>query len=151
MDDETLNGAYEQLLHQKGISAPRDYIATVAALVRERAVFVSDMFDNSWFFFKAPDKYDEVVTKKFWGAEVTPHLEVIARLLESHPGLDADALKEHVVNYIKAENLKMGQVMNCIRLALVGESKGPDLFEIIITIGIEESISRIRKAIKVLG
>jgi glutamyl-tRNA synthetase len=151
IDDETLNGAFEQLLNQKGITAPRDYIATVAALVRERAVFVSDMFDNSWFFFKAPDNYDVAVVKKFWGAEVTPHLEFIAGLLETHPGLTAEALKEHVAAYIKTENLKMGQVMNCIRLALVGESKGPDLFEIITTIGVTEAASRIRKAIRVLG
>lgn len=150
MDDQTLAGAFGRELYERGITAPEDFIAQVSAMVRERAVFITDLYDNAWFFFIAPESYDEAVVKKFWDAAIANHLTAVAGILETNAGSDHEELKEHVVSYIKAENLKMGQVMNCIRLALVGESKGPDLFEIIVTIGVQEASARIRKAIQVL-
>ena len=42
----------------------------------------------------------------------------------------------------------MGQVMNVIRLSLVGSNKGPDLFLIIELLGKEEAIRRIKSAIE---
>jgi glutamyl-tRNA synthetase len=41
--------------------------------------------------------------------------------------------------------------MNAFRLAVVGESKGPHMFDIIALIGKDETISRIKKAVEVLG
>jgi glutamyl-tRNA synthetase len=45
----------------------------------------------------------------------------------------------------------MGAVMNAFRLAVVGASKGPHMFDIIELLGKEETIKRIEKAIEVLG
>ncbi|MDD2345333.1 MAG: glutamate--tRNA ligase, partial [Bacteroidales bacterium] len=53
-----------------------------------------------------------------------------------------------VMAYIQDHQLNMGQVMNCLRLSLVGEAKGPDLFEIIDFIGAKEAALRIEKAIQ---
>jgi glutamyl-tRNA synthetase len=45
----------------------------------------------------------------------------------------------------------MGQIMNCLRLALVGDAKGPDLFEIIDFIGVKETVGRILNSVNSLG
>lgn len=44
----------------------------------------------------------------------------------------------------------MGNVMNAFRLAVVGECKGPHMFDITAILGKEETIKRIKKAIEVL-
>jgi glutamyl-tRNA synthetase len=41
--------------------------------------------------------------------------------------------------------------MNALRLALVGELKGPSIFEIVEVLGKEEAARRIKKAIEVLS
>ena len=53
--------------------------------------------------------------------------------------------------YIQGNQINMGQIMNCLRLSLVGDSKGPDLFEIIDFLGTDEVTQRISKAIQVIG
>ena len=41
--------------------------------------------------------------------------------------------------------------MNAFRLCLVGEGKGPGMFDISAFLGKEETLKRIKKAIEVLG
>ena len=41
--------------------------------------------------------------------------------------------------------------MNAFRLTLVGEGKGPGMFDISAFLGKEETLDRIYKAIKILG
>ena len=43
-----------------------------------------------------------------------------------------------------------GNIMNAARLALVGEGKGPGIFDITEALGKEESIRRIQRAIEIL-
>jgi len=45
---------------------------------------------------------------------------------------------------------KSGHVYNALRLTLVGEAKGPRLFDIVVLIGRTETIYRIRQAIQLL-
>jgi glutamyl-tRNA synthetase len=122
-------------------SHPR--LPQIVALVKERAVFPADLFEQAIFFFVAPVKYDEGAVKKFWSAEMGPHLTTIAQILSDHATLDTSALKALVMEHIKSHNLKTGQVMNCLRLALVGQLMGPDLFEIIAVMGMDEAVRRI--------
>jgi glutamyl-tRNA synthetase len=55
---------------------------------------------------------------------------------------------DKLMAFIQENQLNTGQIMNCLRLSLVGDSKGPDLFEIIDFIGIEETMQRINRAIE---
>jgi glutamyl-tRNA synthetase len=60
---------------------------------------------------------------------------------------DKTEAHDRVVTFIQENQLNMGQIMNCLRLALVGDAKGPDLFEIIDFLGVKETISRIERAV----
>ena len=55
---------------------------------------------------------------------------------------------EHALaDFIKGNGWPMGGVMNNLRLAMVGESKGPGVADIMLLVGKEETISRIEKYI----
>jgi glutamyl-tRNA synthetase len=145
LDDATLAGMLTGILEKKEITAPMELILKVVDLVKERAVFPQDLYDQAAFFFTAPTAYDEAVLKKFWTPEISPHLDAIGQILMQNASLPAPGMKELVMEYIKANSLKTGQVMNCIRLALVGKSMGPDLFEIIALLGVPEAVERIER------
>ncbi|HET8804183.1 MAG TPA: glutamate--tRNA ligase, partial [Aequorivita sp.] len=82
----------------------------------------------------------------------TPELlqKVILHLKDADD-FSAENLSEKVKGWITSENIGFGKVMMPLRLAIVGEMKGPDVFDILSILGKEESVSRIEKAIDFIG
>lgn len=149
--DEFLANEFIKTLKEKNIIAEFDFVKKIVSLVKERAVFVSDLWANSYYFFTAPEKYDEQVVKKRWKDNAGKVLSEICNILEKSNFTDKQSLHDEVVAYIESNELSMGNIMNCIRLSLVGTSAGVDLFEIMLMIGKKETIKRIQKAIQTLG
>jgi glutamyl-tRNA synthetase len=85
---------------------------------------------------------------KRWKEDTPLQLKQIIEILTFISPFDKTVAHDKVVAFIQENQLNMGQVMNCLRLALVGDSKGPDLFEIIDFIGTEETAWRIERAIE---
>ena len=54
------------------------------------------------------------------------------------------------MKWIEEKGYGTGNIMNAFRLALVGEGKGPHMFDISSVLGKEETLSRMRRAIAVL-
>ncbi|MGL5959121.1 MAG: glutamate--tRNA ligase [Bacteroidales bacterium] len=142
--DEELAQLYGGVLRDKGIEASIEKITAICGLIKDRATFVSDFWDLSSYFFVAPMEYDERVVQKFWREDSVQHLQCIIVLLQAHIGiLDKGKLEEEVKSWIVSGDLKMGEIMNLIRLCLVGKSMGPSVFDIIEVIGVLEAIARI--------
>jgi glutamyl/glutaminyl-tRNA synthetase len=59
-------------------------------------------------------------------------------------------MEEIVIKWITEKEYKMGAVMNAFRLSLVGEAKGPHIFDIATLLGKDETLLRIQKAMEVL-
>lgn len=115
-------------------------------LMKERATFPKDIYENGKFFFEAPTSYDEKASKKAWNDETSAVLDEFASTLETAE-FNAENLKKAVHDFAENKGLGMGKVMMPLRLALVGELKGPDVPDILEILGKEESISRIYNAI----
>ena len=99
----------------------------------------------------APDTYDEKTAKKRWKEDSAQALTELIAVLE---GIDdfSVAGQEHVVEqWIESKGYKLGNIMNAWRLALVGEGKGPGMFDISAFLGKQETISRMKRAIDILG
>ena len=71
----------------------------------------------------------------------------VAQLLETIDDFSLENTEKVVTEWIETRQLKMGEVMNPLRLALVGESKGPHIFDITAILGKEETVRRIQTAI----
>jgi len=134
------------VLHEKGISAEVEYVERIVGLVKERCEFVNDLWIQAGFFFEAPANYDEKTVKSKWKPDTADKMQAIAELFESVADWKAEPIKEAFSAYMTAKEWGFGAVMVPIRLALVGNSSGPDLFEICELIGKEETIRRMGKA-----
>jgi len=145
-----LASIFAQQLAEKNIYPHTDKIEKAVALVKERVYFTHDFWNQSMFLFQAPENYNPEVVKKRWKEDTPEHLEQIIVILSSVSPFERTTAHDKVISYIQENQLNIGQIMNCLRLALVGDSKGPDLFEIVDFIGVDETINRIEKASKTL-
>src|SRR5690606_7913171 len=103
------------------------------------------------FFFEAPKNYDEKAAEKSFKSDTPQFLQKVTSLLKESDDFSAENLSEKVKGWITSENIRFGKVMMPLRLALVGEMKGPDVFDILSILGKDESIARIEKAINFIG
>jgi glutamyl-tRNA synthetase len=113
--------------------------------------FVKDIWDQTDFFFKAPDTYDSEVVKKRWKENSASLLTGLRTELEKIDDFSAGSMEPVIKAWIEKNGYNTGTLMNAFRLVIVGASRGPNMFDIIEWIGKEETISRIGKGLSVIG
>jgi len=134
---------FGELLKNRGIEVATSTLQKIVGLLKERATFVNDFWELGKFFFEAPTQYDEKAMKKQWKEQSPLIVEEVAALLRNATDFEARSLEGIVKQYIADKELGLGQVMPVLRLALVGELKGPDIFDIMEVIGKEETVNRL--------
>lgn len=148
MDDEALAQLFIPVLIENGIKNPDlSYTAKAVSMIKGRINFVSDLWEQGDFFFKAPEAYAEKDVKKRW-SEDTPR--IMAELIEVIRQIDdmTSANAEKIVlDWIASKEYHLGNVMNAFRLAVVGACRGPHMFDITELMPKEEVIKRINNAI----
>jgi glutamyl-tRNA synthetase len=70
--------------------------------------------------------------------------------LEELDEVSVENQEKAVMAWIAEKGYHLGNVMNAFRLTLVGEGKGPHIFDITAVLGKEESLKRIRRAVEAL-
>ncbi len=141
--DAELAVLYQPILKAHGIDVPDEVAGRVAGIMKERATFIGDLWDLTSFFFVAPTEYDEKQTRKYWKGD---NPAILARLREVLATIDDFSLEntERIVHaWIEENGYPMGQVMNTLRLALVGAGKGPGMYDVTSFLGKEETLRRI--------
>lgn len=149
--DEELAGLFLPVLAEKGITVDKSVAARIISLVKGRVSFVKELWDQTAFFFIAPDTYEEKSVKKRWKEETPAQMTELIGVLESLSDFTSAPAEKEVLGWIEGKGYHLGNVMNAFRLAVVGECKGPHMFDITEIMGKDETISRIRKAIKRLS
>ena len=59
----------------------------------------------------------------------------------------AEKAEDFLMDYIPKNELNMGQIMNCLRLSVVGDTKGPNMLDIMKVLGKQEILFRLDTAI----
>lgn len=119
-------------------------------LVQERLTFLGDLWKETDYFWQAPTTYEEKAIKKHCNEQTPSFMESVLALITSQPSLEAEQLGNTLKSHITENNFPMGKVMNALRLALVGESRGIDVATIIAFIGQAETQHRIEAFITYL-
>lgn len=146
--DENLANSFKTILSQKGITTNLD-ITRIVTLNKERANFVNDLWDLTDYFFVAPKSYDEKALKN-WKEETPKLMNQLAGVLENISDFTSATIETTVKDWLNANEIGMGKVMQPFRLSLVGKMMGPHLFDIVEILGKEETIQRINKAIETI-
>lgn len=151
MPDAVLAEQFKTVLSENGVNPADfsdDYIQRAVAMVKSRANFVKDLWEQARFFFTTPETYDPKAIKKRWTPETPAILRELVTRLRNLPTLEPVKAEEDIIGWITERGYHMGNVMNAFRLTVVGECKGPHMFDIVELMGIDEISSRVEKGIE---
>jgi len=158
---EEIARLFEPICRSHGVTDSFERIEQVVSMMKDRVSFVKELWPLCSFFFEAPTAYDEKTAKKRWktpsnspeGGEPgsAQTLTELCTLLEQLDDFSLENQEKVVHAWIEEKGYKLGNVMNAWRLALVGEGKGPGMFDISAFLGKEETLRRMRRAIDILG
>jgi glutamyl-tRNA synthetase len=136
---------------------PADVRAKVEAVVQaagDRIKVFGDIFDYSTFFV-ADDalEFDEADFEKRIRkpAEAGPLLRKFQEQLATAEEFDAASLEKLANDFVQAEGIKLGQLVNAVRVAITGKAVGFGLYEALAILGKEHSLVRITRALQKLG
>ena len=125
--------------------------AQIAHLMKERVTFAKDFWQEAQYFFVAPTTYDEAVAAKKWTAPVAAAFtDFAAHFGQAQPWTAAE-IKRVLDETLAAHQLKAGQVMQALRLAITGGLMGPDLLATLEVLGPDEAARRIGAAVAALA
>lgn len=150
-DNKELAAMFMPVLKEKGVEASESLVEKIIGLVKERVNLLPEFWEQSSFFFVAPEIYDEKTVKKRWKEDSSAQLGELAEILAGIDDFSSENTEQIVKQWIETKGYHLGNIMNAFRLALVGAAKGPHLFDITAILGKEETIKRIKKAINVLS
>ena len=142
---------FREFLRAEGFHDDIVDLEKLVGLVKERVSFVKDIWNETDFFFKAPETYDSEVIKKRWKEDSPAILMELSSLLRDLRDFSASATEPAVKAWIEDKGYNMGQVMTVFRLVIVGASRGPHIFDITSWIGKEETLNRIKKGISAIS
>ncbi|MET0339351.1 MAG: glutamate--tRNA ligase [Polyangiales bacterium] len=130
----------------RGLDVAADDARLVPAFesVRVRASTLVDAAERVDFYFREPHEVDAAAAKKFLVPAAAGHLGAIADLVEGTEPLSAEALEAAVNGWAEQNGIAMKDFAQAARVALTGRSAAPGLFEIVVVLGREVSVQRLR-------
>lgn len=147
-NDLHLANFFMPYLKTEKIEVNINYIAKVIGLIKERANLITDLWEQSHFFFKAPETYDEAVVKKRWREDTPGLMKELSFVIEGIVDFSSQNIELRVKEWIDINELGTGAILNAFRLCIVGAAQGPHLFDIVEMIGKTDTLKRINKAIQ---
>tara|TARA_R110002049_G_scaffold121746_1_gene276558 strand:- start:122 stop:868 length:747 start_codon:yes stop_codon:yes gene_type:complete len=143
--------AFQELLAKHHVlNQDEQHLEKIISLIKERATFVADFWELSNYFFIHPTFYEEKAIKKQWKDDSSEIMNNLLPILNAMEDFSYLAIEKIVKDWITSQGYSFGKVMPPLRLVIVGDMKGPHIFDIIALIGKEATIQRIKTAVTVL-
>lgn len=145
--DAELAEAIRPQIEQAGYTYDAAYTAEFCRLMKERAVFINDLLQAGYYFFTDVHTYDTETLQKKYKPELGAHIRTLAGQLNMLGNFSASEIEKAIKEYLAVNQLKIGELMPVLRLALAGNMQGPAVFDMMQLLGKEKSTKRIEKAI----
>lgn len=124
------------------------HLSAVCELMKERATFPKDIWEESQFFFTAPSNYDEKTVRKKWKEKTPAIMRELHELLGEISEFTAENIEAAFKAFLEEKELGFGAVLPNFRVAVTGLGMGPSMFQISALLGKEEVLARISIAIE---
>ncbi|MCE7067490.1 glutamate--tRNA ligase [Dyadobacter sp. CY326] len=148
LDDATLIEQAKPLFKAAQIEVSDQQVSQIVFLLKDRVHFVKEIVSESVFLFNAPESYDQEVVLKKWDEQAVNAISGFKDALATFEGdFTADHIKAKLAETMESLGIKMGKIMQALRLALTGEGHGPDLMVIMEILGKDEAVTRLENAL----
>lgn len=136
---------YEKILEKEGVSADKDFNLKLIELLKERANFIRDIYQQGKFFYTAPNSYDEKAVSKAWKGDTAELLKEFSSELEKVSEFTSEKIHEMVQSFVQSKSIGFGKLMMPVRLAMVGSLQGPDVPVLMELLGKDEVLKRLEQ------
>ncbi len=121
-------------------------LAGVVATLKERAQTLEEMASAALFYYQAPTSYDEAALAKFEKAHLAAVFDTVAAKLTAAQPADTATVDALFKELCSENSWKMPQVGQPVRVALSGGTQAPGIGEIVMALGVSETVARIERA-----
>ncbi|GHU98413.1 glutamate--tRNA ligase [Bacteroidia bacterium] len=152
MDDTALGELLVPIVREHGFQVDIALASRIAALIKERATLLGDLWELCRYLFVAPEEYDRATREKYWKGD-NPALiaDLTVNVLERLESFSTPQIEDAIHHWLEEGGHNMGQVMNTLRLTITGANRSPSLYDICDILGRDETLARIRRALATLG
>ncbi len=150
---EELVDAFEAALIQEGILSEdhgksKDDLVKIIPSLQQRAKTLIEMAHGAKFYLKDEVTFDEKAKAKFLTPEVKPLFEkLIAGLEGMKEPLDHDAVETLFKQTVEDADLKLGKLAQPVRIALTGKTASPGIYDVVLLLGKQRTIERLKNAL----
>ncbi len=138
-------------LQKNGIHYDATKIQSIVSLVKDRIVFPSDLFNESRVCFEMPEEYDQDTVDKKWDEDAKKAISAYVEKIKELEPAKAENFKQLYFDTTESLGIKMGKVMQALRLAVTGSGLGPDLMPLMEILGPEEVVRRLNLTLSKLS
>ncbi|MDD2900361.1 MAG: glutamate--tRNA ligase, partial [Desulfuromonadaceae bacterium] len=121
-------------------------LMVVVKTLQERAQTLEEMAERAIFYYIAPVSYDEAALAKFDKEQLLAVFTAVTDKLAAAAVGEVTAIDALFKEICTENSWKMGQVGQPVRIALSGGTQAPGIGEIVVALGMDETIRRIRSA-----
>lgn len=121
-------------------------LSGVVTTLQERAQTLEEMAERALFYYQAPQSYDEAALAKFDTVHLAAVFTAVATKLAAEQPADSAAVDALFKEICSENNWKMPQVGQPVRVALSGSTQAPGIGEIVMALGVAETVTRIERA-----
>lgn len=113
------------------------------SIYKQRAKTLKELVLDLQGLHSGPHEYVAQDVAQWITADTRVHLNEIKALFETQTLFTADALTQTVKEWTKSKQIKIPAIGQPLRLALIGKTSGPGVFELAAVLGKHETVARI--------
>lgn len=128
------------------------YLKKVVDRVRDRVKTLAELAEASTYYYRDEFSYDPKGVEKHFRKEGSADLlRKAAELLQRLEPFDLETIEKAYRSLSSELNISAGRLIHPTRLAISGRTMGPGLFDIIVLLGRDKTVSRMKKAARWIG
>ncbi len=136
-------------LKELGIDAKNDaFTQGVIQTLQPRSKTLVEMAEGAAFYYKDEVEWDQTTADKFLTPDILSVLEKSTERIEALEPYTHEGLEDVFKRIMEETGLKFGKIAQPLRVAITGTTVSPGIFEMLLVLGKEKTIKRLKKAIR---
>jgi len=147
-DPVRLGGLVAEILAGQGVdTANGPAMDAVVKTLQDRAKTLVEMAEGAQFYFAAPESYDAEAAEKFLTADKREVLELTVKHLRELEDYTHVGVENAFKVVMEESGLKFGKIGPTVRVALVGGTVSPSIYDVVAVLGKDAVLERLHKAL----
>lgn len=128
----------------------RETLLLLINIYKQRSKIVKELVEDIKVLYHAPTTYPDADIAQWITASTSQELQEARTLLDQQLTFAADSLNHLFKDWTKSKNIKITVIAQPLRLALIGKTSGPGVFDLMAVLGKHETLARVDALLKYL-